>query len=249
MHHLSLARAPSPTGYPLLHVPISLFVGQIAWAWTGPSGNGTVMARQWLSVGLAVALVLHVLVATRGWCCLAEALLQAGWQCQATLLSHSPLLPARFTACGGLSTSLIHLRPALETSCATPTPPGQLHCCGSVGSCITKIVHCHSVVQMHLPGVGKGSDDPEKAAVSQEASASHSPEEAEVLAWIPYQASSPPMGTSAAAGEDKAPVTIVYCSTQGQGQEHLFSNDLHSANQTCHSLRGSHSHSVPGSQC
>lgn len=78
-HHLSLAGDPSPTGYPSLHVPTSLFVGQIAWALTWPGGNGPghwwwplVMARQWLSIGLAVALVLHVLVATRGWRCLAE---------------------------------------------------------------------------------------------------------------------------------------------------------------------------------
>lgn len=177
-----------------------------------------------------------------------RALLQTGWQRQAPIPSHSPPLPARFTACGGLSTSL-RLRAALETSCATPAPPGQLHCCGSLGSCVTKIVHCHSVVQMRLPGVGKGSNYPEKAAVSQEASASRSPEGAEVLAWIPYQGSSPPVGTSAAAGEDKAPVTMVYCSAQGQGQEQLFSSDLRSANQIWRSLRGSRSRSVPRSQC
>lgn len=80
---------------------------------------------------------------------------------------------------------------------------------------------------MHLTDVRKGSDSLEKSAVSQEASASHSSGEAEVLAWIQYQASSPPVGTSAAADVNVAPVTLVSCSTQGRGPEHLFSNELH----------------------
>lgn len=86
------------------------------------------------------------------------------------------------------------------------------------------------MVQMHLTGVGRDSDSPEKAAVSQEAPASHSPGEAEVLAWIQYQGSSPPVSRNAAADMDVAPVTLVSCSTQGWGLEHLFSNELHHCN-------------------
>lgn len=126
-----------------------------------------------------------------------------------TVPSHNPLLPTRLAVCSRLNTCLIHPRIRASLTPSSGFIAMNLWTRASAGLCTGT-----SVVQMHLTGVGKGSDSPEKAAVSQESPASHSLGEAEVLAWIQYQASSLPMGASAAADVDVAPVTLVSCSTQ-----------------------------------
>ena len=169
------------------------------------------------------------MVATRGWCCLAEG---PGADRLAPLCHCPQPQPPALRKIRSLRWAQ-HLPHASGGSAGNPmciTDPAQDNfiATGLLAHVSPRLCTGTSVVQMHLTGVGKGSDSPEKAAVSQEAPASHSPGEAEFLAWIQYQASSPPAGTSAAA--DMAPVTLVSCSTQGRGPEHLFSSALHHCN-------------------
>lgn len=114
-----------------------------------------------------------------------------GWHRWASVSRHSPLLPNRFIACSGLSTSLILPRIVLKASCASLTPQDNFI---AVGLLAPRLCTGIGVVQMQLTGVGKGRSCPEKEAVSHEAPASHSLGKAEVQ----YPASPPPMGTSAA---------------------------------------------------
>lgn len=67
----------------------------------------------------------HILVATRGWCCLVEAPSADGLAPLGQRAQTQPLLPSTSTACSGLSTSLILPRTVLKASCASLVPQGS----------------------------------------------------------------------------------------------------------------------------
>jgi len=137
--------------------------------------HGLAVARQWLGDGLAVVLVQHVPVATRGWCCLAEAPLQTGWHRSATV----PSLRSQPDWQPSWAHQLPHPRQgsADNLMCITDLPQDSFVAAGLSAHASPRLCTGTSRVQMCLTGVGRGSDSPEKAAVSQEAPASHSPGE------------------------------------------------------------------------
>lgn len=164
------------------------------WPW--PSGNGTAMAQRWLGSGPAVALVQHVLVATRGWCCLAEGPAADRPLCRQDTRSLSPATAPcsprdSQPAVGSAPPASIPGQPRRPHVHHRP-PQDSFVTMGLLARASPRLCTGTSVVQMHLTGAGKGSDSAGKAAVSQEAPASHFPGEAEVPAWIHYQASSLP---------------------------------------------------------
>lgn len=128
----------------------------------------------------------HVLVATRGWCCLVEGPTAdrlaplcpcAQTQPPATQQIHSLLWAQHLARVSqGSAESLCALLTPQESSSAAALLAPRL-CTGT------------SVVQMQLTGVGKGSSCPGKEAVPHEALASHSSGKAEVQ----NPASPPPM--------------------------------------------------------
>lgn len=163
----------------------------VAQCWLG-SGPVVAWQWQWHSDGSVVALMQHVLVATRGWCCLVEGPAADGLtplgQCAQTQ-------PPATQQIHSLQWAQHFPHPSQDSAeslvCITDPPQDSFI---TVGLLAPRLCTGTSVVQMQLTGVGKGRSCPEKEAVSHGAPASHSLGKAEVQ----YPASPPPMGTSAA---------------------------------------------------
>lgn len=157
------------------------------------------MAWQWLSDGLAaprhsdgspVTLVQHVLVATRGWCCLVEGPTTDKLAPLGPCSQTQPLATQQICSLSGLSISLMLPRTVLKASCASLTPQDSVITAGLLAP---KLCTGTSVVQMQLTGWGKAA-----AALKKKLCPMRLLPVIPGKAEVQYPDCPPPMGTSAA---------------------------------------------------